>query len=81
MRTEFEPHFERQFAKLPLVIQKKFQKQAAYLLHDLRHPSLRAKKYDEIRGIWQARVDDHYRFYFRIDSDRYVLLTIRRHKD
>ncbi len=32
-------------------------------------------------GIWQARVDDHYRFYFIIDGDTYVLLSILGHTD
>ena len=41
--------------------------------------SLRAKKYDEARDIWQARVDSGWRFYFRIEGDTYILETIRPH--
>jgi mRNA-degrading endonuclease RelE of RelBE toxin-antitoxin system len=62
-------------------IQNKFWKQLNFLLHDLRHPSLQAKKYDETRGIWQARVDQKIRFYFLIEDDTYVLLNIKRHSD
>ena len=36
--------------------QKDFDKQATYLLKDLRHSSLRAKKYDEARGIDTPRI-------------------------
>jgi len=50
-------------------------------LADIRHPSLRAKKYDEERGIWQARVTDNVRFYFAIEGDMYLLLDIEKHKD
>ena len=61
-------------------IQKLFGKQLAYLLRDLRHPSLRAKKYDERRDLWQARINDNWRFYFTIDGDAYVLLGLISHK-
>jgi mRNA interferase RelE/StbE len=53
--------------------------QLAFLLSNLRHPSLRAKKYDEAIDIWQARVDDGYRFYFQIDGETYLLLSIIPH--
>jgi plasmid maintenance system killer protein len=49
------------------------------LLSDLRHPSLRAKKHDEARGIWQARVNAGWRFYFTIEGDTYYLLDIIPH--
>lgn len=57
----------------------KFWKQLSYLLRDIRHPSLHAKKYDEARGVWQARVDVNIRFYFLIEGDTYVLLEIKYH--
>jgi len=58
------PQFRKGLKKCPSMIQNKFLKQVAYLLHSLRHPSLHAKKYDKKRGMWQARVDRNYRFYF-----------------
>ena len=48
--------FDRDLAGAPPPIQEAFEKQLALLLSNPRHPSLRAKKYDEARGIWQARV-------------------------
>ena len=71
--------FNRDFRAAPAEVQKAFTKQLAYLLRDLRHPSLRAKKYDEARDIWQARVTGAWRFYFRIEGDTYVLDTIISH--
>jgi hypothetical protein len=38
------------------------------------------KKYDETNDIWQARVDDGYRFYFQIDGETYILLSIISHQ-
>ena len=59
-------------------IKKKFKRQISYLLKDLRHPSLHAKKYHESLDIWQARVDKDIRFYFSIDSDVYTVLKIKK---
>ena len=79
MRLEYAPQFLRSYDKSPPRVQKLFQKQAALLLQNLRHPSLRAKKYDEGRDIWQARVNGVWRFYFQIRGDTYYLLNIRAH--
>jgi hypothetical protein len=46
------------------------------LAQNLRHPSLRAKKYDEARDIWQARVNGGWRLYFLIRGDLYYLLDM-----
>lgn len=74
-------HFDRSFEKFPANIRIRFEKQVCFLLIDIRHPSLRAKKYDETRGIWQARVTDNVRFYFVIRDDTYILIDIERHLD
>lgn len=73
--------FDREFKKLPKSVRLAFGKQITFLLRDLRHPSLRAKKYDESRGIWQARATKNVRFYFAIIGETYVLLNIRKHTD
>ncbi len=79
MRFHYLSRFRRDLNSLPTSIRKKFEKQALYLLRDLRHPSLRAKKYDETLGVWQARVDDDIRFYFLIEGEVYILLEIKKH--
>ena len=56
MRADATRRFARELDGAPLAIQRTFEKQLAFLLRDLRHPSLNAKKYDEARGLWQARV-------------------------
>lgn len=79
MIYSFAPRFLRSYRAFDKVIQKKFDKQLAYLLKNLTHPSLHAKKFDETRGIWQARVDRSIRFYFLIEHDVYILLDITKH--
>ncbi|MGC9602683.1 MAG: hypothetical protein ABSE76_03015 [Minisyncoccia bacterium] len=74
-------HFKQEFKKFSKPIRSAFAKQMQFLLNDIRHPSLRAKKYDEARGIWQARVTNNVRFYFLIKDDCYTLLDIEKHKD
>lgn len=79
MKYIFSEGFAEKLESLPEGIQKKFWKQLRSLLRGIRHPSLRAKKYDESRDIWQARVDKDARFYFLIRSDTYILLNIKKH--
>lgn len=81
MEHKFLPEFLNNLDDCDPVIRKKFEKQLKFLLNDMRHPSLRAKKYDESRDIWQARIDKKFRFYFKIEKDAYVLLQIKTHKD
>lgn len=79
MRLHYSPHFLRNYRKAPPDIQRAFDKQALLLLENLGHPSLRAKKYDEARDLWQARVTRDWRFYFTIIYDTYYLHEIRAH--
>lgn len=79
MRVVFTEPFLRRFKKLSDGTKKKFEKQLTFLLKDIRHSSLRAKKYDEKYDIWQARVNSSYRFYFKIEKDLYVILNILKH--
>ena len=79
MRAVLAEQFAERLAAAEPAVQRAFIKQLSHLLRDLRHPSLHAKKYDESRGLWQARVNDAWRFYFTIEGDAYVLHGIRPH--
>jgi plasmid maintenance system killer protein len=79
VRVVLTEPFVAQCIAAPADVQKRFGQQLAHLLRNLRHPSLRAKKYDEAPDRWQARVNDNWRFYFRIEGDTYVLLEIIPH--
>ena len=79
MNLDYTERFIKSLEGAPPDIQKAFYKQTRLLLQDLRHPSLRAKKYDEARNVWQARVTRSWRFYFLIQDDTYYLLDIIAH--
>jgi len=79
MKIFYSPEFKKALKACPPEVERKLYKQIDYLAENLRHPSLRAKKYSEATGIWQARVDQNYRFYFMIEEDVYILLDVRSH--
>jgi mRNA interferase RelE/StbE len=63
----------------PVSIRRAFSKQLRFLVGNLHHPSLRAKKYDESQGLWQARVNKGWRFYFMIVGDTYRIEDVIPH--
>jgi hypothetical protein len=54
-------------------------KQLRFLADNIQHPSLRAKKYDEEKDTWQARVNRDWRFYFTIIGDTYRIEDVMPH--
>jgi mRNA interferase RelE/StbE len=60
-------------------VRKAFAKQLGFLLTNLQHPSLHAKKYDVETDLWQARVTRSWRFYFKIVRDEYVIISVKPH--
>lgn len=79
MRLAYAERFLRSYAAAPSEIQKTFDRKAELLLDNFRHPSLRAKKYDVSRNLWQARVNRGWRFYFTIENDTCYLVDIMSH--
>lgn len=79
MRAVYTTRFLKSYADAPPAIQRTADRRIRLLAHNLRHPSLRAKKYDERRDIWQARANGGWRFYFRIIGDAYELIDLTPH--
>jgi mRNA interferase RelE/StbE len=79
MKRELTADAVQDYVQAPPVVQKAIDKQLKLLVENFRHPSLRAKKYDESRGIWQARVNRNWRFYFVITGETYLILNIIPH--
>jgi len=79
VKLRFTARADRDYAGLPSEVRKAFGKQLHFLLVNLQHPSLHAKKYHEEADLWQARVTRSWRFYFRIQGDEYVIISITPH--
>ena len=75
-RTE---RFKKLYRKLPDPIKKKLARQLSYLLQDIRHHSLQAKKMVNRPDIYEARVDIHNRFTFKVAGDRITLRVVGPH--
>jgi mRNA interferase RelE/StbE len=79
MRRVYSERFQRSFAAAPRAVQKACDKQLNLLVLNLRHPSVRAKKFDASRNIWQGRINRNWRFYFTIEGDAYYLIDMVSH--
>jgi mRNA-degrading endonuclease RelE of RelBE toxin-antitoxin system len=79
MRVKFSDAVVDALGDVPSAVQKAFFKQVKMLEQNLRHPSLRAKKYDEANDRWQARVNRGWRIYFKIEDDTYFVTELIPH--
>ena len=79
MKLEYTRRALDSLEEAPVTVRKAFFKQARLLTQNLRHPSLRAKKYEEAGDIWQARVSRGWRFYFTIEGDTYTIIRLTEH--
>jgi len=59
--------YKESYDRLQPQIQKKVEKALRLIEQDFRYPSLNTKKQKGVRGnIWEAKVDDYYRFLFEL---------------
>jgi len=79
MKRQLTAAAVKDYTEAPTAVQKAFDKQVKLLRENFPRPSLRAKKYDESRNVWQARVNRDWRFYFAITGDTYLILNIIPH--
>jgi mRNA-degrading endonuclease RelE of RelBE toxin-antitoxin system len=63
----------------PTAVRRAFWKQMKFLEHNLLHPSLHAKKYNEAKDQWQGRVNRDWRFYFTIAGDTIIITDVIPH--
>ena len=79
MKWQHSSRSKDDYDKLEPKLQRTFDKQIRLLSSNLLHPSLHAKKYDEAHDIWQARVNQAWRFYFQIADDTLIVVRIVPH--
>ncbi len=80
MKLIFTKTFVRNYQKLPEEIQKAADKQLELFSSNPSHPSLKTKKMNDPRGIWEARVTKSYRMTFQIEGDTYIFRKIGTHQ-
>jgi mRNA interferase RelE/StbE len=80
MTIVFSPEAKDQLSKLPPPLKKKAQKQFGYLLENYKHPSLRARKMGG-KGVFESRIDKHYRFTFVVSGEEIYVLTVGPHDE
>jgi len=72
-RTE---RFKRSVLDLDPRAREKLRKQLGVLISNPRHPSLGIKKIKGTRSIFEARVNDHYRFTFEYGEKNEIILRV-----
>lgn len=76
---EWTKSFSDAYDQLPPVIQKKVDRQLTQLSQASRYPSLRTQKLVNSHGIWEARIDYHYRITFERRAGVIRLLNLGTH--
>ncbi len=79
MKADYSERAGKTLLGLPDEVRRALYKQVRFLEQNLRHPSLRSKKYDESLDLWQARVNSDWRFYFFIRDDIYYIVDVVPH--
>ena len=73
--------FKEDYKKLPQNIQKQADEKIILLINNPRHPSLRSKKIQGMKEIWEGRITKRIRFTFQIIKDTYILQRIGEHNE
>jgi mRNA interferase RelE/StbE len=80
MKVDYDhPRVVAALKEAPANVRKAFFKQISFLAKNFHHPSLHAKKYDEAKDLWQARVNKDWRFYFIIKGNTCIVLDVIPH--
>ena len=72
-------HFKRYYKKLPAFIQKRTDEKLKFLVQNVSHPSLRVKRVQKYKGVFEGSVTKNYRFFFQITTQGYILLRVGKH--
>ncbi len=71
--------FRRAYKSLPDEIKKQADESLRMLASNFKHPSLRVKKIQGTKNIWEARVTLDYRMTFQMIKDYCILRNVGRH--
>lgn len=71
--------FQKDYKKLPGDIRKQTEEALKIFADNPRHPSLRIKKIQGTKGIWEGSITMSYRFTFHYETGFVVLRRIGTH--
>lgn len=71
--------FVADYKNLPAQVRKQADRKLRYLADNVAHPSLRVKRVQRHRDVYEGSINMDYRFLFLITAEGYVLLRIGRH--
>lgn len=81
MKIKAYKSFKKAYRVLPQNIQDKVDKQIEILAVNYLYPSLHTKKIKGTEGIWEVRVDIHFRMTCEITGDTIYLRTVGNHDE
>ncbi len=79
MTLQTTRRFDKDYSLLPDEIKETVDSKLAVFVSNLRHPSLRVKKMEGGRGIWEMRITDNYRMTFQMVGDAATLRRVGTH--
>ncbi len=79
MKLFFTHSFIRDYQALPNRLQQTVDKKLQLFQENPRQPSLRIKKMQDPRNIWEGRISRGYRFTFQIEEEDCLLRRLGTH--
>ncbi|MFQ5825919.1 MAG: hypothetical protein ACE5IA_01050 [Dehalococcoidia bacterium] len=79
MEVLLTEQFERAYDKLTMAEKRSVHKALALLGDNPRHPSLRVKKMEGRRNIWEARPSKRLRMTFELTGDTAIMRNVGEH--
>jgi mRNA-degrading endonuclease RelE of RelBE toxin-antitoxin system len=79
MKLYFTESFIRDYRALPDHLQKTVEGKLKLFLSSQRHPSLKIKKMQDPRDIWEGRITKGYRFTFQMEGEVCILRRLGTH--
>ncbi len=76
---QFSKKFKKGYQTLPAEIQKNFDQKLPVFLNDMLHPSLRVKRIQGTKNIWEGSITMKYRFTFELSDDKVIFRLIGTH--
>lgn len=81
MKIKAYKRFKEAYRDLLKSIQRKTDRQLLFFTENMKHPSLHTKKIKGTQGIWEARINLHYRLTFEFIEETIFLRVVGNHNE